>query len=638
MRIHAIEAINFMSFETLEFSVPSTGLHFIGGEVTGKAMSNSNGAGKSALFEAVCFSLYGKTIRNTGKDDVINRKFGKDCMVALALESEGHEYTVVRFRGDSDNANELRFLKGEQDITAGTMNDTQDMIDQVLGMNWLVFSNAVIFGEKARRFTQAKDAEKKEIFDEIMMFHQYVEAQARAKDDVKSLKVTLQENEGKLGIVLTSIEQYKDSVGEEEQRLVEAKKKKEKAFHEVEKLKAEMQSVQISIGENNSKLVKLQEDKASLKEDDSTLYQTITTLADKKSSGMVKLNELENTHYMNLRLLTTDMIELEAIVKGETVPEGTRCPKCKQPVTKESITEMKDHFSEELDVIKKKCEVEEQAYTKAKENREKVEADFDKRIKEVVDLRHEYDSQLGSMSVKIDSLKSEILGLSTEVEGKQNDIKMIKGYTEEAVKEIEDRKKQILKKMEPLQQQLLDLTASIEKTKGEFEYHEFWVEGFGNKGIKSFLLDEIVPELNKKANYYASMLMDDDIQLEFKTESTLKSGETRDKFNVSIIYGEEVVAYENCSSGEKGRIDVSILLALQNMIFSRNANNCNLVVFDEVFEHLDITGVERVVNLLREESKDKAIFVISHQNELRDYFDNQILVVKDENGSVIEQG
>ena len=146
-----------------------------------------------------------------------------------------------------------------------------------------------------------------------------------------------------------------------------------------------------------------------------------------------------------------------------------------------------------------------------------------------------------------------------------------------------------------------------------------------------------MPELNAKANYYASMLMDDEVQIEFKTESTLKSGESRDKFNVSIVSGGEVVEYANCSSGEKGRIDVSILLSLQNLIFSRGANNCNLVVFDEVFEHLDITGVERVVNLLREEAKDKAILVISHQNELKDYFDNQILVVKDENGSRIEQ-
>ena len=103
------------------------------------------------------------------------------------------------------------------------------------------------------------------------------------------------------------------------------------------------------------------------------------------------------------------------------------------------------------------------------------------------------------------------------------------------------------------------------------------------------------------------------------------------------MYGDEIVVYENCSSGEKGRIDVAILLALQNLIFSRNASNCNLVVFDEVFTNLDITGIERVVNLLREESENKAILVISHQNELKDYFDNQILVVKDGGGSRIEQ-
>jgi len=72
-------------------------------------------------------------------------------------------------------------------------------------------------------------------------------------------------------------------------------------------------------------------------------------------------------------------------------------------------------------------------------------------------------------------------------------------------------------------------------------------------------------------------------------------------------------------------------LALQNLIFSRGANNSNLIIFDEIFEHLDIIGIERTVNLLKEEAKDKAIYVISHQNEFADYFDN-VIMIKNEKG------
>ena len=57
-----------------------------------------------------------------------------------------------------------------------------------------------------------------------------------------------------------------------------------------------------------------------------------------------------------------------------------------------------------------------------------------------------------------------------------------------------------------------------------------------------------------------------------------------------------------------------------------------MVIFDEVFDALDRTGIERVINLLNEESKTKAIFVISHLQELEDYFDNCIRVFKNKEG------
>jgi len=73
------------------------------------------------------------------------------------------------------------------------------------------------------------------------------------------------------------------------------------------------------------------------------------------------------------------------------------------------------------------------------------------------------------------------------------------------------------------------------------------------------------------------------------------------------------------------------LLALQNLIFARSASSSNLVIFDEVFDSLDRIGVERSINLLQEESKNKTIFVISHISDLESYFDNCI-IVKNTNG------
>ena len=43
-----------------------------------------------------------------------------------------------------------------------------------------------------------------------------------------------------------------------------------------------------------------------------------------------------------------------------------------------------------------------------------------------------------------------------------------------------------------------------------------------------------------------------------------------------------------------------------------------------------------MVNLLNEEAKDKAIFIISHQNEFADYFDSVLMVKKKDGISYLE--
>jgi len=638
MKIHALSASNFMSFQTLNFSVPDTGLHFVGGEVRGQSVFNSNGAGKSALFEALCFGLYGKTIRNAGKDDIINRKTGKDCVVAVELESDGHEYSVFRFRGDSDNANELRLMKGEQDITAGNMNATQDMLNQILGMNWLVFSNAVVFGEKARRFTQAKDSEKKEIFDEILMLHQYQLAQHAVKGDVKALQTNLDKHKQDVDLILVSLGQYKDSYTEEEGRLAEAKEKSKEFDAQIEALIAEIKEAEEGVEGAEKELLVLEKDKQTMIEGNDELYKAVTELTEEKNVQVSEARGIEDQARVELRHYSGKYSEVTGFLEGKALPVGQRCPKCKHLITEESEEDVRKHFMEEKRLLKTKMDEFRPVVEEAEEHRRSTEEEFDKKIEEATALRHDYDIQMVKMEDRLAGARGYTQQANSLIASKKQSISVLQESATKDTKSIEVRMEDILKKMEPLQEKLLGSEKSILEIEGEMEYHTFWIEGFGNKGIKSFLLDEVVPDLNSKANYYASMLMDDDVIVEFKTESTLKSGESRDKFNVKILFGgqgriePEEVAYENCSSGEKGRIDVAILLSLQNLIFSRSANSGNLVIFDEVFEHLDITGIERVVNLLKEEAQSKAILVISHQNELKDYFDNQILVVKDTHG------
>jgi len=628
MIIRHLLAKNFMSFKELDFNIPEVGLHFVSGEVTGRGMSNSNGAGKSALFEALCFCLYGKTIRGAGKDDVVNRDVGKDCCVAVELEKEDGVYVVMRYRKDTKNANELVVFREKTNLTMGTATATQDLIDDIVGMNWMVFSTAIIFGEQARRFTEAKDSEKKQIFDEILMLHRFQEAQKLVKVDIKKFQsdvAILDVAMSSTSKVLTQMEE--DLVGEQE-RLAVAQEAFKKVSVRVKELKTLRRGHRASRDVFKVELETSITNRETLESQQGMVIAEINKLEKEKVDKVKPLNDKIKEINIKAGVLVEEIRTINNILEGGTdgMTDGEICPTCFGKIDSTNFESVAEHYKQELE--EKQCQddalgVQYKEYT----DKGRVIIDkYDKKIENVMSLRMELEDTIDVMREKQSDLKVKIGSMKEKLNTINIEIKLLEGYSEQDMEGIKNRIVEKKKQYTELETEASMYDEKKNNLLHDITYLEFWMTGFGNQGIKSLLLDEIVPELNMRVSQFASDLMDDEILIQFDTESTLKSGETRDKFNVKIVQAGELIQYENCSSGEKARIDVSILLALQSMIFHRNANNSNMVIFDEVFEHLDIIGIERTVNLLKEEAQDKAIFVISHQNELRDYFDNQIII------------
>ena len=186
MKFLSIQATNFFTFRELDYIFPERGLYFVGGKVLDSISSSSNGAGKSTIFEILCWGLYGFTDRGASKDGVVNREVNKNCFVEIIAEDdEGNNYIIRRYRKHEKWQNTLRFYKNDKEITASVVSKTQEAIDSALGMSWVVFNTAIVFGEKVKRFVEAGDVEKKEIFDEILMLHYYQQAQKAVNGDLK---------------------------------------------------------------------------------------------------------------------------------------------------------------------------------------------------------------------------------------------------------------------------------------------------------------------------------------------------------------------------------------------------------------------------------------------------------------------
>ena len=129
------------------------------------------------------------------------------------------------------------------------------------------------------------------------------------------------------------------------------------------------------------------------------------------------------------------------------------------------------------------------------------------------------------------------------------------------------------------------------------------------------------------------------MEIKFSTQSTLKSGEKREKFTIEVVNTDGGDTYIANSSGEKRRIDIAVNLALQDLIAARSSKKLNIAFFDEVFDTLDATGVEKVVDLLQDMAKEKSsLFVITHNNDLKSLFTNSIKIVKQNGYSTLVEG
>jgi ABC-type transport system involved in cytochrome bd biosynthesis fused ATPase/permease subunit len=61
--------------------------------------------------------------------------------------------------------------------------------------------------------------------------------------------------------------------------------------------------------------------------------------------------------------------------------------------------------------------------------------------------------------------------------------------------------------------------------------------------------------------------------------------------------------------------------------------NSNILVLDEVFDSMDVTSCQQILELISNKLSDvKSIYVITHRQELNIPYDKIVTIIKDSNG------
>jgi len=163
---------------------------------------------------------------------------------------------------------------------------------------------------------------------------------------------------------------------------------------------------------------------------------------------------------------------------------------------------------------------------------------------------------------------------------------------------------------------------------------------FGKKGIQSFVYEVAILELQQRAEKYLEVLSEDSLRLQLALDGPIVERKILIRMQDGSYSSRTL---HQLSGGQWRRLSLALALAFSEWSMERTATSCNLLVLDEVMQHLDSEGCMRVSKMLEDMiGKKMATFstvlvVLQTQigEELGDSFDHMDVVVKSNDESQV---
>lgn len=628
MKWTGLDIKNFLSITEAKLQIADQGLILIEGKNLSSNKFKSNGSGKTSLLEAFPYAIYDMTSKGVKADDVVNNKVGKNTAVILTGEQDGHTYRIERYRKHTKHKNKVKLFLDDKEITGKSAAETNKMIAQIVGIDYNTFINSVMFsqGNGAGRFALATDKEKKEILEGLIHMEVYTKSQAIAKDRVKA-------KDNEIAAQKKDMERTNWELAQVDQLELQDQQNFEQTQSVIKQHRDSIKTLTDEMTEYVTKYIgtvtQLESEIEELKKQSEQMNTVnvdnyLTTVQFAKDELNEYNNELRKQNDEKTRLVT-DYKKLQM---------ATNCPVCGSELDAahreqemESIKEQLKQVLIQMQMTQPKQQQAEQAYNTAN-------TEYQEKKKIADESVFAYRQVLNDIQAKEQWLAQYNRGLQNYKDRIHNAQTTLNSLGELPQPKKRDAERESIREKLNAQKEAL-LALELEKNKLETA-----VKVFSNTGVKSHVLDLVTPFLNEQGNQYLATLSGPDMGLEFDTQTKNKDGSVSDKFDLKVFNRAGGENYQSQSEGEKKRADLSVALAIQDLVQNRADSNTNYVVYDEVFDALDEVGCENVITLLRERARVVGtIYVITHSEHLKPFFEKKITVTKNKNGeSTITEG
>lgn len=229
-------------------------------------LSGQNGHGKSALLDAITWSLWGEARKARGRtspDEDLIRIGARDMEVEFEFEVGGNRYRVIRRysrRHHRRTSLELQVYSPNDNrwetLTGKTQHETQEKINSILRMDYETFiASSFILQGRADEFTRRPPGERKEILASILGLDHYDQLSDLAREHQKKCadeeQIRMKELEG---------------IDRELEELPTLKRMAEKLGKALEEVNEELQRVKSELNSKKDRLATLEERKRRLED------------------------------------------------------------------------------------------------------------------------------------------------------------------------------------------------------------------------------------------------------------------------------------------------------------------------------------------------------------------------------------
>lgn len=580
-----IELKHFKSFTSAHIDMHrDPGLRMIFGENRREPRLGANGAGKSTIWDAVCFCLSGRSVRGKRATDLVTTG-KKTTEVSTCWLIDDEEHVVKRF-----GPPERVYLDGE-------LTD-QVTVDVLMGLSRDRFLSSVLFGQAKSLFIDLPVPERGDLLDQVLGLGFWMRAADLASSKWNAAGVQMQRLQRETSRLEGAIEELPS---EENLRQL-ASDRDEQIARQVE--------------EQEAKRPTLNDEYRRLRRAELALKSVVEKEGDVKSR-LSTLNTQASEDEKQIAVLDSEICHLSDRIEFFDEDNGT-CPTCGQEIS----PEFADKHVHEL------------------------RADAEDKVTSIDKLRKRLDSTIIKMDIVRDELRALTTASADRhraalaASSKKSEISIVDNRIQVLRGQVNPYHAQI--KQAAVRR--LELTAQLDSKRAEenelsmrVDLLDFWRQGF--RRVRIFCLTRVLAELEVETMSAARSLGLVGWHIGFQGETETKSGTVRLGIQAVVQSPEAKRDFDSWSPGEGQRVRCASALGLASLIQRHSGVVYDLEVWDEPSAWLSAEGIDDLFECLRERaySRNKSIWVVDPRVGLsHGGFDEVWNVVKTEEGSRVD--